>query len=81
LGDYTETGKGLAQIRIGDAVRKVAYVDVRICLSLLFRALVRFDTIEKHQAHEFLRQENAVYRHGEVRGYESRGEIGGISSK
>ena len=34
LGDFTETGKGLAQIRIGNAIRKIAYVDVHSCLSL-----------------------------------------------
>ena len=40
LGDFAELGKGLAQIRIGDAVRKVAYVNVHCCLSLKIRALV-----------------------------------------
>ena len=35
----------------------------------------------KHQAQEFLRQENAACRHGEVRVYKFRGKIVRISSK
>lgn len=47
LLDLPKLGEGFAQIRIGDVVREVAYIDVHIGLSLKYRALTEVDTIEK----------------------------------
>jgi hypothetical protein len=40
-------GKGLAQIGVGGAIRKIAYVDIHFCLTSKIRALDKRDTIEK----------------------------------
>jgi len=40
LGNVTKTFKGLAQVRVGNGVWQVAYVNVHSCLSLKIRALV-----------------------------------------
>jgi|WetSurSiteA1Bulk_404760.scaffolds.fasta_scaffold35906_2 hypothetical protein len=47
LLDLPKLGESVAQIRIGDIVREVTYIDVHIGLSLKYRALNEVDTIEK----------------------------------
>jgi hypothetical protein len=75
LGDFTEAQKGLAKIGVGDAIGKVAYVNIHRCLSLKF--VHWFDgTLSRNQARERLRQRGAF---GSARGGRGAGSLAGKS--